>query len=203
MEMDTKSNALALTRVGTGILISGRIEGDGNVVVEGRIDGEVRIKGDLQIEVSGQVRADVHARNIYVLGVLVGNAEAAEKVEIAEGGRMVGDVRSPRMLINEGAAFRGMVDMVDFEGEERPAESRKAPRRQNTPATSRASALRSTGAPTFASPPRRGATPRTTPPRDNGAQGGVYSTPPLPKPPEFVGSRKAIIIKKKPTSEGL
>ncbi len=186
------------TRVGSAVLVKGDIEGDGNVVVEGRVEGKIAIKGDLQVAVDGQVKSSVSARNILVQGILVGSVSAIDKVEIAAGGRMVGDVRTPRFLINEGAAYKGTVDMVGFEpgeaGADKPraARSGPSPRRQQ-PAP--AAAVRSAGA-NGARESVPGPTPRPAPSRQ-AAAASVYAPPPVARPPEFVGVKKAIIIKKK------
>ena len=52
------------TRVGSSIFVTGNIEGDGNVIVEGRVDGNIIIKGDLHIDANGQVKSAVQARSI-------------------------------------------------------------------------------------------------------------------------------------------
>lgn len=200
------------TRVGAGILISGRIEGEGNVVIEGRVDGEINIRGDLHVDVGGQVKASVHARNIFVMGILVGNVQAADKIEIAEGGRMIGDIRSPRVLINEGAAFSGMVDMPDFEGaEDRTGENRPLIRRAPRAEVSAGQSPR--GGVTAPAPRPQAPAPRPQAPvasrpstqvmasTGRPASSSLYNPPPLPRPPEFAGVRKAIIIKKKSPAE--
>ena len=206
MDKDLKGKDQGPTHVGRGILISGRIEGEGDVIVEGRINGEVNIRGDLQIEYDGQVKADIQARNIYVQGILVGNAEAYEKLEIADGGRMVGDITSPRVLINEGAAFSGLVDMEGLELEER-AEARaprRSPSRPPVSSTKRGGQPRSMPRAPSTPPPAFGQgksaasqrTPELQAPERSPAK-NLYTPPPLPKPPELSGVRKAIIIKKK------
>lgn len=120
-------------RIGPSSYVNGRIEGDGNLIVEGRVDGSIQIRGDLHIEASASVKSSVSARNILVFGLLVGDAVAAERIELAPSGRMIGDVRSPRFTLHEGAAFKGRVDMVDFPGPERPlADPRTAARGQST-----------------------------------------------------------------------
>ena len=183
------------TRIGSAINITGKIEGEGNIVVEGRVQGNISIKGDLQIDPDGQVKSEVSARNIYIMGILVGDAVASEKIELAPGGRMIGDVRAPRVLINEGAAFRGHVDMVDFEVEERPAESHRA-----------RAEVRSTVGLRSSSPVRVGAerrreassrSPASASVRPSGSN--LYTPPPLPRSAERGGPRKAIVIKKKTT----
>lgn len=120
-------------RIGPSSYVNGRIEGDGNLIVEGRVDGSIQIRGDLHIEASASVKSSVSARNILVFGLLVGDAVAAERIELAPSGRMIGDVRTPRFTVHEGAAFKGRVDMVDFPGPERPlADPRTAARGQST-----------------------------------------------------------------------
>lgn len=119
-------------RIGPSSYVNGRIEGDGNLIVEGRVDGTIQIRGDLQIEASASVKSSVSARNILVFGLLVGDAVAAERIELAPTGRMIGDARAPRFTLHEGAAFKGRVDMVDFPGPERPAgDARAAARGQS------------------------------------------------------------------------
>jgi cytoskeletal protein CcmA (bactofilin family) len=204
------------TRVGSSILVTGKIEGDGNVIVEGRVEGSINIKGDLQIDVAGQVKSSVQARNIYVMGILVGNAVASEKIELAPGGRMIGDVRTPRFLINEGAAYRGNVDMVDFEADAGEARRTARPATLARPAQAAAARPATPAAPAPARPaePRRelpasalrqqAPTPAAPPPVASRPAPGasLYTPPPLPRPPEFLGSKKAIIIKKKANEAG-
>ena len=187
------------TRVGRTILVKGEIEGDGDVIVEGRVEGSVSIKGDLHIQEDGQVRSRVSARNVFVHGILVGPATASEKVELAANGRMVGDVHAPRFLINEGASYKGAVDMLGFEAEERSTESLRASR-QSEPAR----AQRTPQAPARSLPrpaPERRERPRPASSSMSKAShssiGNVYTPPPPPRTPEFVGVKKAIIIKKK------
>ncbi len=178
------------TRVGSAVLVKGDIEGDGNVVVEGRVEGRILIKGDLHVAQQGEVKSSVNARNIFVEGILVGPVTAGEKVELATGGRLVGDVKTPRFLINEGALYKGKVDMVGFEpgevGEPRSGRTAQPQRRQ--PARGRGGGSEH---------------PEETPPvpirrqvRQESAA-NTYAPPPAMSSPEFIGVKKAIIIKKK------
>jgi hypothetical protein len=67
--------------------------------------------------------------NAVVSGVVVGNLTATDSVELTESGRRVGDIRAPRVIINEGALFKGQVDMGDIDsrgGESRPAAARSS-----------------------------------------------------------------------------
>jgi cytoskeletal protein CcmA (bactofilin family) len=115
------------TVIGPSILISGKLSGDEDLTVRGRVEGELSLTRTLIVEPSGIVKANVSVRNAIVSGVVVGNITASESVELTREGRMVGDIRSPRVIIVDGASFRGHVDMGNAEpraaGErtERPA----------------------------------------------------------------------------------
>ena len=99
------------TVIGPSILINGKLSGDEDLTVRGRVEGEVSLTKTLIIETSGVVKADVTVRNAIVSGVVVGNVKATESVELTRDGRMVGDIKSPRILIADGASFKGNVDM--------------------------------------------------------------------------------------------
>jgi len=101
------------TVVGSSILINGRLSGDENLIVRGRVEGEVTLSRTLIVERSGIVKADVCVKNAIVSGVVVGNIRASACVELTPGGRMVGDISSPRVIVVEGASFRGRIDMGD------------------------------------------------------------------------------------------
>ena len=112
------------TIVGQTMLIKGNLEGDEDLTVQGRIEGSLSLTKTLIIEPNGVVKADVSVANAVVSGVMVGNLTASDSLEITETGRMVGDIRAPRVIIVEGASVRGKVDMGDLEMP-RPASDRK------------------------------------------------------------------------------
>jgi cytoskeletal protein CcmA (bactofilin family) len=60
---------------------------------------------------SGVVKADVDAANVNVAGGVIGNISVTEKIEIVSGGYVVGDIRAPRLIINDGASVKGNIDM--------------------------------------------------------------------------------------------
>jgi len=99
------------TVIGPSILISGKLSGDEDLTVRGRVEGELSLSRTLIVEPSGIVKANVVVKNAIVSGVVVGNISATESVELTQEGRMVGDIRSPRVIIVDGASFRGRVDM--------------------------------------------------------------------------------------------
>lgn len=114
------------TIIGPSILINGKLSGDEDLTVRGRVEGELNLTKTLIVEPSGIVKANVQVRNAIVSGVVVGNIAATESVELTREGRMVGDINAPRVIIVDGASFRGRVDMGN--AEPRPASERPAQR---------------------------------------------------------------------------
>ena len=113
MKPETKEEPT--TVVGSTIIIRGRIKSDEDLVIEGRIDAEITSTKALVVENSGIVKASVQVRSARISGVVVGDITAEAKVEIAPDGRVVGNILSPKIVIRDGAAFRGRIDMPDFD----------------------------------------------------------------------------------------
>jgi cytoskeletal protein CcmA (bactofilin family) len=116
------------TIIGESILISGSLAGDEDLTVRGRVEGTLTLTRTLVVEPTGMVKAEVQVKNCIIAGVVVGNVTATESVEITKEGRMVGDIAAPRVIIVDGASFRGRIDMgeVDVGTERRPAQARPA-----------------------------------------------------------------------------
>jgi cytoskeletal protein CcmA (bactofilin family) len=110
------------TCIGESILISGSLNGDEDLTVRGRVEGTLTLTKTLVVEPTGIVKAEVQVRNCVIAGAVVGNVTATESVEITKEGRMVGDIAAPRVIIVDGASFRGRIDMgeVDVEAEREP-----------------------------------------------------------------------------------
>ena len=100
------------TAIGPSIVIKGKLKSDEDLIVKGRIEAEISSTKALFVENSGVVKANVRVKSARISGVLVGNITAEERVEIAADGRMVGDIMAPKIIINDGAAFRGRIDML-------------------------------------------------------------------------------------------
>lgn len=105
------------TTIGPTIVIRGKLKSDEDLVVRGRIEAQISSTKALHIENSGVVRADVKAKSVKVSGVVVGNIAAESLTEIAADGRVVGDLNTPKLVIADGAAFRGRIDMSTFEAQ--------------------------------------------------------------------------------------
>ena len=115
------------TAIGPTIVIKGKLKSDEDLIVRGRIEAEISSSKALFIENSGIIKANVSVKSARISGVVVGNITAEERIEIAPDGRVVGDLMAPRIIISDGAAFRGRIDMQNFE------EARQAAAAKNTP----------------------------------------------------------------------
>lgn len=100
-----------MTTIGTGITIRGELFGDEDVKIEGRVEGKVKLAKNLIVGQSGIIEADVEAENINIGGTVTGNISAQNRVEIVASGTMIGDIRAPKVIVAEGAHFKGNVDM--------------------------------------------------------------------------------------------
>lgn len=98
--------------IGAGIRINGEISGSENLLIEGRVDGKVNLSGnDVTIGKTGQVIADVTAKSIRVAGEVNGDLQAKERVVISGTGHVRGNVVAPRVVLEDGAIFKGSIDM--------------------------------------------------------------------------------------------
>jgi len=97
--------------IGSSIVIDGEITGDEDLVVQGTVKGRIALKQSLFVENSGVVEADIETQNVEISGSVTGNILASDKVELRSDGKMVGDIKAPRILIADGATFKGNVDM--------------------------------------------------------------------------------------------
>ena len=97
--------------VGPQITVSGTLTGEEDLLVEGRIEGGVTLSGRLVVAAGGVVSADVDVESIEVHGQVEGDIVASHSVTIEQGAVVQGNVRAPRVIINDGAAFEGAVEM--------------------------------------------------------------------------------------------
>ncbi len=97
--------------IGPKTVLKGDITGDEDVLVQGTVEGTIRIGRDLRVGPGGTVRATVSAQSVVVAGEVVGDCQAAGRVELEASGRLTGNIRAPRVIIVEGASFKGNSDM--------------------------------------------------------------------------------------------
>ncbi len=180
------------TVIGPSILINGKLSGDEDLTVRGRVEGELSLTRTLIVEPSGVVKANVSVKNAVVSGVVVGNIAATESVELTRDGRMVGDIRSPRVIIVDGASFRGRVDM----GELPPG--RPLPERPRTQVRPAVRAALTPARPPVLPPRPAGRAPGPAFVSSRPAESAKAPPAPPPAPPTVAaGAKKKIVVKKK------
>lgn len=107
------------TLFGSSIILKGELSGDEDLTIEGQFEGTIDLKDScLTIGPNGQVKADVSARQVIVGGKVTGKISARERVEIRKTGSVVGDLVTMGVAIEEGAYFKGSIEIL--REEERP-----------------------------------------------------------------------------------
>jgi cytoskeletal protein CcmA (bactofilin family) len=105
-------NERDVVNIGKSVVIKGELNGSEDLTIEGHVEGKIELRDHvLTIGPNGKIKAQLNAKAIVVLGEVIGNVTATEKVDIRENGSVEGDITSPRVAIAEGAHFRGSVDM--------------------------------------------------------------------------------------------
>ena len=97
--------------IGSKVQLKGELHGAEAVLVEGTIEGSIRLTAELRVAPGGTVKADVSANTVVVAGEVIGDCHATERVVLEATGRLTGNIRAPRIVIAEGASFRGTSDM--------------------------------------------------------------------------------------------
>ncbi|MEO8381223.1 MAG: polymer-forming cytoskeletal protein [Acidobacteriota bacterium] len=108
---DSPGQSTGATFLGANTTIEGTVSGSEPVVIEGSLRGIVNLTGDLRVGTNARVEATVHARNVVVEGKLSGDISADERVELVASATVDGNIKAPKIVVAEGARFRGSVDM--------------------------------------------------------------------------------------------
>jgi cytoskeletal protein CcmA (bactofilin family) len=99
--------------IGKAVKVVGQIYSKEDLYVDGEIEGPVEaLEHKLTIGPNGVVHAGVKAREVVALGTIQGNVEAHDKLEIRKDAKLVGDIRTARIIIEDGAYFKGSIDIV-------------------------------------------------------------------------------------------
>ena len=115
-------NRVSAATIGKAVKIVGQIYSKEDLYVDGEIEGTVEaLEHKLTIGPHGTVHAGIKAREVVALGQHQGNVEASEKIEIHKDAKLVGDIRTARIIIEDGAYFKGSIDIVKPEPAKPPA----------------------------------------------------------------------------------
>jgi cytoskeletal protein CcmA (bactofilin family) len=113
--------------IGKAVKISGNIYSREDLYVDGDLEGTVEAtEHKLTVGPNGTVKATIKAREVVVLGAIHGNVEATDKIEIRKDAKLTGDIRTARIIIEDGAYFKGSIDIVKPEPKPAPKPAQPA-----------------------------------------------------------------------------
>jgi cytoskeletal protein CcmA (bactofilin family) len=107
----SKAQQRRITHIAPGSRVHGELTGPTELLIEGEVEGEIRVDAAVMVGTEGVVHGPVSAQVVRIGGRVFGSVNALERVEVAPSGTLEGDVSAPRIIIAEGAFFKGRVDM--------------------------------------------------------------------------------------------
>jgi len=115
----TTSNTPRQTVLGQTVVLRGELSADEDLLIEGQFEGTISLEQHcVTVGANGQVKAEIRARQAVILGTLTGKVAAREKVEIRRSGHLVGDLSTGAVAIEEGAYFKGSIEILREEAQQ-------------------------------------------------------------------------------------
>ena|SRR5277367_4578916 len=128
-----RSSGSGIARLGSSLHIKGEITGNEDLAIDGSVEGLIQLEErKLTIGASARVTADVIAREVVVYGNVKGNLRARDRIEIKKDGSVVGDLTTARIMIEDGAYFKGSIE-IDKAGEASDSHDLEKPAFTRTP----------------------------------------------------------------------
>jgi len=114
--------------IGPSIKIQGSVSGDEDLLVEGRVEGKIELaQHSVTIGASGRIKADIQGRSIVIMGEVEGNLFGSEQITLRQSSTVRGNLVAPRVSLEDGANFKGSIDMTSKPAEEaKPSHTDKA-----------------------------------------------------------------------------
>ena len=107
------------TVIGRSMQVRGDLSGKEDLLIEGHLDGTINLPENcVTVGAGGEVKSEIHARQVIILGSVTGNIAARERIEIRKSGQVVGDLVAATIAIEDGAFFKGSIDIVREAGRE-------------------------------------------------------------------------------------
>jgi cytoskeletal protein CcmA (bactofilin family) len=107
------STAGEFAHIGKSVRIKGELSGSEDIYVDGQVEGSIQVSGNsLTVGPNGRVSANVAAKNVTIGGTLDGNIQASERTELRKSAVVNGDVQTQRIAIEEGAYFKGKLEII-------------------------------------------------------------------------------------------
>jgi cytoskeletal protein CcmA (bactofilin family) len=109
--MATKNESQLNSVIGEGSIFKGKFYINGSLQIDGRFEGEVKTRDHLIVGEMGKVKTDITAKNVTVGGTVIGNIEAEEEVSLLSTGRVLGNIRAPKVNVEEGVVVQGEISI--------------------------------------------------------------------------------------------
>jgi len=101
-----------VAHIGKSVLVKGELSGSEDLYLDGEVEGSIELRDhSLIVGPHGRVRANIHAKDVVVHGKVDGNIRGTERVELKKSAVLVGDISTQRIIVEEGAFFKGAVDV--------------------------------------------------------------------------------------------
>ena len=121
----------AAAHIGKSVLVKGELSGSEDLYIDGQVEGTIELREhNLTVGPNGRVDANINAKEVILLGTVKGNIRAAERVEIRKSGSLIGDLVAARVTIEDGAYFKGS---IDIQKPGHPAPKPAEPKKADTP----------------------------------------------------------------------
>src|SRR3954464_4392535 len=136
-----------VAHIGKSVIVKGELSGSEDLYLDGEVEGSIELRGNsLTIGPNGRVRANIHAKDVVVHGKVDGNIRGTDRVELKKSAVLNGDIATQRIVIEDGAFFKGAIDIQKAE------KSANEPKRE-TAAAATATAYSSTSTPASTATP--------------------------------------------------
>ncbi len=107
-----RPSAATVAHIGKSVFIKGQLAGSEDLYLDGEVEGNIELRDhSLTIGPNGRVRANIHAKDVVVYGKVDGNVAGTERVELKRSAVLMGDIATQRIVIEDGAFFKGAIDI--------------------------------------------------------------------------------------------
>ncbi len=110
--MATRNDAPNNCIIGENSVFEGRFYVSGSILIEGKFEGDIKTEDQLTVGPTGKVKTDIFARKVTVGGTLIGNITASEEVTLLENGKILGNINTPKLNVENGVLIQGMVTIT-------------------------------------------------------------------------------------------
>jgi len=106
------SRTSEVATIGKSVVVKGELSGSEDLIVDGEVEGSITLRGQsLTVGPNGRVRANIEARNVIIHGRVDGNIHASDRVDLRKSATLSGDIATARISIEDGAFFKGGIDI--------------------------------------------------------------------------------------------